>query len=115
MMHILFPRHIADQIFGDGDLGTARGGEDLGDLVDVEVGAEGFLHFSLLGDGAGFFVYAGCVYGAGGAADAPGYAEVEEAPALDFAEVDLVEGEYHAGRALASLQKSVMGLENAYL
>jgi len=57
MMLVLDLRDGEDLFFGDGDLGTAGRGEDFGNVVDVEVGAEGFLHFSLLGLVPGFFGY----------------------------------------------------------
>ena len=94
-MQVLLSRYAPDAFFRDSDLGTAWRGEDLGDVVEIEVRAEGFLHFFLLGRGSRFFVHACGVHGSGAATYTPGYAEVEKAAALDFAEVEMVEGEDH--------------------
>lgn len=41
VVRVLGARVLEDRFFGHGDLGTAGRGEDFGDVVDVEVRAEG--------------------------------------------------------------------------
>ncbi len=95
MMQILLPRDAAYSLSCHGNLRAARSGEDLGNVVEVEVCAEGFLHLFLLRRGTRLFVDTRGVYRARTAAYAPCYAEVEELPPQDFTEVEMIEGEDH--------------------